>query len=480
MGPMPGTAQYDAVIVGAGPNGLSAAITLAGAGYSVLVVEAAEQAGGGLRSAELTLPGFVHDVCSAIQPLGMASPYLRSLPLAEHGLAWEQPPLPLAHPLDDGRVAVLRRSLTETATDLGRDAGRYLGLLGPLVDDWEGLLDDFLGPLRPPRRPLAMMRFGLRALPSASSLNRLFFREEGSRALFAGLAAHAIRPLEGPGTSAFGLMMAMLGHAVGWPMVRGGSQRMAEALVAHLRSLGGELRTGWPVHTLDELPPSRVVLLDTSPRGLLALAGDRLPPAYQKALRRYRYGPGVFKLDLALREPLPWTAAACREAGTVHLGGTWQEVAEAERAVWQGRHPERPFVLVAQQSLFDPSRAPEGRHTLWAYCHVPSGSTEDMSEAILGQLERFAPGSRDLVLASHGRTAAAYEAYNPNYVGGDINSGVQDLLQQFTRPVARWDPYSTPVPGLYLCSSATPPGGGVHGMSGHHAARSALRWLGAR
>lgn len=480
MGSMPSPAQYDAVIVGAGPNGLSAAITLAGAGHSVLVVEAAEQAGGGLRSSELTLPGFVHDVCSAIQPLGMASPYLRGLPLAEHGLAWEQPPLPLAHPLDDGRVAVLRRSLTETAAGLGRDAGRYRGLLGPLVDDWDGLLGDLLGPLRPPRQPLAMMRFGVRALPSASSLNRLFFREEGSRALFAGLAAHAIRPLEGPGTSAFGLMMAMLGHAVGWPMVRGGSQRLADALVAHLRSLGGELRTDWPVRTLDELPPSRVVLLDTSPRSLLELAGDRLPLAYQKALRRYRYGPGVFKLDLALREPLPWTAAACREAGTVHLGGTWQEVAEAERAVWQGRHPERPFVLVAQQSLFDPSRAPEGRHTLWAYCHVPSGSTEDMGAAILGQLERFAPGSRDLVLASHGRSAAAYEAYNPNYVGGDINSGVQDLLQQFTRPVARWDPYSTPVPGLFLCSSATPPGGGVHGMSGHHAARSALRWLGAR
>lgn len=477
MGSMPRPAQYDAVIVGAGPNGLSAAITLAKAGHSVLVVEGAEQAGGGLRSAELTLPGFVHDVCSAVQPLGMASPFLRQLPLADHGLSWVQPALPLAHPLDGGRAAVLLRSLPETAASLGHDEGRYRSLLAPLVQDWEGLLDDFLGPLRPPGRPLAMMRFGARALPSASAMNRLFFGEEESRALFAGLAAHAIRPLEGLGTSAFGLMMAMLGHAVGWPMVRGGSQRLADALVTYLRSLGGEVRTGWQVASLDELPLARAVLLDTSPRGLLELAGDRLPDGYRRALRRYRYGPGVFKLDLALSEPLPWAAAACREAGTVHVGGTWQEVAEAERAVWQGRHPERPFVLVAQQSLFDDTRAPDGRHTLWAYCHVPAGSTEDMSEAILGQLERFAPGARDLVLAAHGRHAAAHEAYNPNYVGGDINSGVQDLWQQFTRPVARWDPYSTPSPGLFLCSSATPPGGGVHGMSGHHAGRSALRWL---
>jgi phytoene dehydrogenase-like protein len=467
--------RYDAIVIGSGPNGLAAAATLAAAGRSVLVLEAAQRLGGGARSAELTLPGFLHDVCSAIHPLGLGSPFFRNLPLARHGLEWIQPELPLAHPLDDGSAVLLERSLEATAGGLGADGAAYRRLMSRRVADWDKVAPDLLGPLRPPRHPIAYARFGLAAMRTARGLAEGAFRGERARALFAGLAAHSILPLERPFTASFGLVLGILGHAVGWPLPRGGSQRITEALAGHLRTLGVELVTDARVDSLDELPPSRAVLCDVTPRQLLRLAGERLPPAYRRRLARYRHGPGVFKLDLALSGPVPWRSRDCLRAGTLHLGGTLAEIAEAEAAVWRGRHPERPYVLVAQQSLFDPARAPAGQHTLWAYCHVPNGSDADMSEPILSQVERFAPGFRDLVLARSAMDPARFEEYNANYAGGDINGGAQDLPQLFARPVLKWVPYATPVPGLYLCSSSTPPGGGVHGMCGYHAARAALR-----
>jgi phytoene dehydrogenase-like protein len=475
--PLPalGARRYDAIVVGSGPNGLAAAATLAGAGRSVLVLEAAERLGGGARSAELTLPGFVHDVCSAIHPLGLGSPFLRTLPLDRHGLEWIQPDLPLAHPLDDGTALVLDRSPLRTAEGLGADAAAYRSLMSRRVADWEAIATDVLGPLRPPRHPIAFARFGLSAMRSARGLAESAFRGESARALFAGLAAHSMLPLEKPFSAGFGLVLGILAHAVGWPLPRGGSQRITEALAGHLRTLGVELVSGARVDSLDELPPARAILCDVTPRQLVRLAGARLPAPYRERLARYRHGPGVFKLDLALAGPAPWRSSECARAGTVHLGGTLAEIAQAEADVWRGRHPERPFVLVAQQSLFDPARAPAGKHTLWAYCHVPNGSDVDMSERILAQVERFAPGFRDLVLAQSAMGPARFEEYNPNYAGGDINGGAQDLPQLFARPVLRWVPYATPVPGLYLCSSSTPPGGGVHGMCGYHAARAALR-----
>jgi phytoene dehydrogenase-like protein len=472
--------DYDAIIVGAGPNGLAAAITLAQAGCHVLVREAAPTVGGGARSSGLTLPGFVHDVCSAVHPLGLASPFFRSLPLSRFGLEWRQPDHPLAHPLDDGSAVVLDRSLEVTGASLGADDRAYRRLMAPLVTDWEKIMHEFLGPLRLPRHPLAMARFGLLALWPARLAAEALFRGARARALFAGLAAHAIQPLERAPTAAFGLMLGILGHAVGWPVARGGSQAIADSLAAYLGSLGGEIATGAPVLDLDDLPPARAILLDLTPRQILRLAGDRLPAGYRSALERYRYGPGIFKLDLALREPIPWTAPECRRAGAVHVGGRLAEVAASESAMWRGEHAERPFVLLAQPSLFDDTRAPPGRHTVWAYCHVPHGSTVDRTDAILAQIERFAPGFRDCVLAVSSRNTAAVEAHNPNYVGGDINGGVQDLLQLFTRPVFHFPPYATPAPGLYICSSATPPGGGVHGMCGFFAAQTALPYLQAR
>lgn len=467
--------RYDAVIVGAGPNGLAAAITLARAGRSVLVIEGKETVGGGTRSCELTLPGFVHDICSAIHPLGVASPFFRDLPLADYGLAWVFPPAALAHPLDDGTAILVERSVAATAAQLGPDAGAYRRLLGALAADWRHVLAEMLGPLRFPRHPLSMVRFGLPALLPAASLARTLFRGERARALFAGMAAHAMLPLTWPGTAAFGLMLGALAHAVGWPMARGGSQAIADALAAHLRRLGGEIVTGRPITAISDLPPAAAVLFDVTPRQLEQIAGGRLPDAYRRKLRGYRYGPGVFKVDYALDSPAPWRAAACLQAGTVHIGGTLDEIAVAEAAIWRGEHPERPYVLFVQQTPFDPTRAPVGQHTAWAYCHVPHGSTMDMTARIEAQIERFAPGFRDRILARSTRHAAAMEAYNPNYIGGDINGGVQDLRQLFTRPVARLDPYTTPVKGLYLCSSSTPPGGGVHGMCGYWAAQSALR-----
>ena len=474
---MPDSAELDAVVVGAGPNGLAAAITLARAGLRVRVYEAAATVGGGTRSAELTLPGFLHDVCSAVHPLGLASPFFRSLPLAELGLEFIQPPLPLAHPLDDGSAVALARSVDETAAGLGGDAAAYRRVAGFLKDEWQKIIAEFLGPLRAPRHPLAMTGFGLLALQSARGLAERAFRGPRARALFAGLAAHSIQPLEASPTAAFGLMLGMLAHGVGWPVVRGGSQQIAEALARQLRCLGGEIVTGWRVEGLEALPSARLALLDVTPRQFLALAGPRLPGSYREALTRYRYGPGVFKLDFALDGPVPWRAPECHQAGTVHLGGTLPEIAASESAIWRGQVVERPYVLVAQQSLFDPGRAPAGRHTLWAYCHVPHGSTQDMRGAIEAQIERFAPGFRERILARHTYTATELERYNPNYVGGDINGGVQDFRQLFTRPAVRFPPYSTPLPGVFLCSSSTPPGGGVHGMCGYYAAQAALAAL---
>ena len=470
-----GSRRVDAIVVGAGPNGLAAAIALAQAGRSVRVLEAAPTVGGGTRTAELTLPGFRHDVCSAIHPLGLASPVLRRLPLAAHGLELVQPELALAHPLDDGSAVALHRSVDETARGLGDDAEAYRDLMGPIAGEWESLVDQFVGPLRPPRHPVAATRFGLSALRSAAGLARARFRGDRAQALFAGNAAHAFQPLEQRATASFGLVLLMLGHGVGWPAAVGGSQSIADAMASLLRALGGEIETGTRVRSLGELGDARAVLLDLTPRQVLALAGDALPPRYRRALGRYRYGPGAFKLDYALSGPVPWTAPECRRAGTVHLGGTLAEIAASEAEVAAGRHPRRPYVLVAQQSLFDATRAPAGAHTLWAYCHVPNGSAVDMTTAIEDQIERYAPGFRDVVRARHATGPRALEAYDANYVGGDINGGAADLRQLFARPALRLNPYTTPNPRLFICSSSTPPGGGVHGVCGAYAARAALR-----
>jgi phytoene dehydrogenase-like protein len=465
---------HDAVVVGSGPNGLAAAIALARAGRSVLVLEAARTVGGGARTAELTLPGVRHDVCSGIHPLAAGSPFFKTLPLAEHGLAWVDPPVPLAHPLDGGAVVLLQRSVEETAAGLGPDGAAYVRLMNPLVRSADLLFEGLLGPLRLPRHALALARFAVDAILPAELVARRRFRTEQARALFAGLAGHSMLPLSRSPSAAFGLMLAVTAHAIGWPFPRGGAQAISDALASHLRSLGGEIECGRHVGSLRELPPARATLLDVTPRQLLRLAGDRLPPSYRRRLAGYRYGPGAFKLDLALDGPIPWAAAAAARAATVHVGGTLGEIASSERAATGGEHAERPFVLLAQHSLFDPTRAPPGTHTVWAYCHVPNGSTADMTERIEAQVERFAPGFRGRILARHTLPPRELERYNENYVGGDINGGLQDLRQLFTRPLARLVPYSTPLRGVYLCSSSTPPGGGVHGMCGYFAARAAL------
>jgi phytoene dehydrogenase-like protein len=478
---MPDRSRYDAVVIGAGPNGLAAAITLARSGCSVVVYEAADTIGGGTRTKDLTLPGFRHDVCSTIHPLALASPFFRSVPLADYGVEWVQPEIPLAHPLPDGSAAAAYRSLEATGTTLGPDAEAWRRLFGPLVAHWETFAQGLLAPLRPlwqmrhPFASLEMALFGLKGFQSVGGLARRSFHGKGAPALLAGMAAHSMQPLDQPLTAAVGLLLGMTAHTVGWPVARGGSQTISDALAAYLRSLGGEIITGARVASLDELPPASAILADVTPRQLLWLAGDRLPERYQRQLRRYRYGPGVFKIDYALDGPIPWTAEEPRRAGTVHVGGTLPEMATAEREVWAGIHPERPFILLAQQSVCDPTRAPAGQQTVWAYCHVPSGSDVDMTARVEAQIERFAPGFRERTLARHTMTAAEMEAYNPNYIGGDINGGVQDLFQHFTRPVVSLNPYATPVPGLFLCSSATPPGGGVHGMCGYYAAQAALR-----
>ncbi len=469
-------ADYDAVIVGSGPNGLAAAVALARAGCSVLVLEAGPTAGGGCRTLELTLPGFRHDVCSAIHPLAVGSPFFRRLPLAEHGLKWIHPPAALAHPLDSGPPAVLYPSVAATGATLAPDAEVYRRLMAPLAAGWQSIAPALLAPLlRLPRHPISLAHFGLLALLPARPLAEAVFRGPRARALFGGMAGHSMLAFEQPGSSAFALVLGLLGHVFGWPFPQGGAQQITDALASYLRSLGGEIVTDTRIDSLADLPPARAVLLDLSPRAVLRLAGDRFPPGYRRQLERFRYGPGAFKVDFALDGPIPWRAPDCARAGTVHLGGTLRELAAAERAVWRGQIPERPFVLLAQHSLFDPTRAPAGKQTVWAYCHVPNGSTANMTERIERQIERFAPGFRDRILGRHVLSPAGLEDYNANYVGGDINGGAATLPQLVARPALRLDPYSTPIRDLYLCSASTPPGGGVHGMCGYWAARVAMR-----
>ncbi len=463
---------YDAIVIGSGPNGLAAAIALAQAGRKVLVREAAETIGGGCRSMALTLPGFTHDVCSAVHPLAVGAPFLRTLHLEEHGLEWIHPPAPLAHPFDDGTAALLERGIEATSETLGEDAAAYDKLVRPFVEKWPQLSDELLRPIRLPRHPFLLARFGLKAIRSARGLAESSFRGQRARALFAGMAAHSMLPLEKAASASFGLVLGITGHAVGWPVPRGGSQKIADALASFLRSLGGEIETNARVDSIDDLPPARQILCDITPRQLLRIAGHQLPASFRRRLERYRYGLAAYKLDYALSAPVPWKAKECARAATIHLGGTLAEIAASESAASEGRHHEKPYVLVVQPSLFDDTRAPRGQHTLWAYCHVPNGSTFDMTGRIENQIERFAPGFRNLILARNVLSPAALEKHNANLVGGDINGGAQDLPQLFLRPTSRL--YKTPRKGLYLCSASTPPGGGVHGMCGYFAAQAAL------
>jgi phytoene dehydrogenase-like protein len=463
----------DAVVVGAGPNGLAAAIAIAQTGRKVIVFESAPTVGGGCRSAELTLPGFVHDVCSAVHPFAAASPFFRSLPLAAHGLEWIESPAALAHPFTDGSAACVYRSVDRTADALGaRDGAAYRRIFVRLIDDWPRLEEAVLGPLRWPRHPLALARFGLRALQPAEWLARRLFAGDAARALFAGIAAHSMLPLGVRPTAGVGLTLALMAHVAGWPIPRGGAQSLANALASHLRSLGGTIATGAPIRSIDELPAAKAVLCDLSPRPLLRIAGHRLRPAVRRSLESYRYGMAAYKVDWALAAPIPWRNPLCAQAITVHVGGTLPEIAASEFEAWSGHHPERPFVLLAQPTPFDASRAPAGQHVAWTYCHVPRGSEVEMVSRIERQIERYAPGFRERVLARAVMRPADLERYNPNYVGGDIGAGAVDMRQLFTRPT--WRTYGTGVPGLYLCSAATPPGVGVHGMCGYFAAARAL------
>ncbi len=469
-------APYDAIVVGAGPNGLSAAVELARHGLSVLVREAAEEVGGAARTAEITRPGFHHDLGSAIHPLGIGSPFFASLPLVEHGLEWVHPEIPLAHPLDGGRAVVLTRSLEETARGLGLDAQRYIRLLRPFTDAWPTFAEHVLDtPLRPPRHPVLMARFGLRALRPTTKLATATFRTPEARALLAGSAAHAALPLDQSPGAAVALVLMVAAHAVGWPAPRGGAGAITRALASHLRALDGVIETGVPVGSLDDLPEASAVLLDLTPHQVATLASTHLPAGYRSRMEAWKYGPGAFKVDWALDGPIPWTAEACRRAGTVHLGGTLEEIAEAEAAPWRGVAHARPFVLLSQPTVFDPSRSPEGQHTAWAYCHVPNGWDGDATAAIEAQIERFAPGFRSCILERRTHGPRALEAWNANLVGGDVNGGALTLAQTFGRPRWSLDPWTTPVEGLYICSASTPPGGGVHGMCGYHAARAALK-----
>jgi phytoene dehydrogenase-like protein len=468
------SSEFDAIVIGSGPNGLSAAITLQQAGLSVLILEAKDSIGGGLRSAELTLPGFLHDICSAIHPLAAGSPFFTTMPLEQYGLEYIYPEVAAAHPFDDGTSAALYGSVDNTAETLGIDRETYNNLLNPLVKNWPGMVKDLLGPLHWPKHPLDMAAFGMNALRSASSLVRKFKTKE-ARGLWAGMAAHSLQPLSNLGTSAFGLVLMATGHLKGWPVPKGGSKQIANALSSHFLSIGGKIETGMPVRSMKDIPASTVVLFDLTPKQILEIAGERFSSIYSWQLSRYRYGMGVFKIDWALDGPIPFTAPECRKAGTVHLGNTYEEISKGEEMTNAGVLPEKPFVLLAQQSLFDSLRAPEGKHTAWAYCHVPNGSEKDMTNAIENQVERFAPGFKDLILAKHTMNTREIEAYNPNYIGGDINGGVIDIGQLFTRPVLRSSPYRTSDKRIYICSSSTPPGGGVHGMCGYNAAKQVLK-----
>ncbi|MDM7998572.1 MAG: NAD(P)/FAD-dependent oxidoreductase [Dehalococcoidia bacterium] len=468
--------SYDAVAVGAGPNGLAAAVKLAQAGLSVALFESRTTVGGGLFTKELTLPGFRHDVFASVHPLAAGSPFLRTLPLAEYGLEWVHSPAPLAHPLDDGTAIMLERSVEATAQNLGKDAGAYKDLVEPLVKRWDDLAADIMRPLSFPRHPLLFSRFGLRAIRSASGLAETVFGDTRARALFAGLGAHSIMPLDRQGSAAIALVMCVTAHAVGWPIARGGSQKIAEALASYLRTLKGEIVTGRTIEAVEDLPKARVVVLDVTPRQLLRML-QHLPEGYQRKLQNHRYGPAAYKVEWALKAPIPWRAADCRRAATVHVGGTLQEIVKAESAIWHGRPAEKPFVLLTQQSLFDSTRAPEGQHVAGAYCHVPNGSDADMTAAIEAQVERFAPGFCSLIIGRHELPPGELEMLNANCVGGDIAGGIQNLRRLLKSSLGS-RPYAVPVKGFYVCSASTPPGAGVHGMCGYHAAVAALRELG--
>ncbi len=468
--------DYDAIVVGSGPNGLAAAITLQQAGLLVLIVEAKDKIGGGLRSEELTLPGFTHDLCSAVHPLAVSSSFFRSLPLADFGLKFLYPDIPLAHPFDDGTAIPLLPSLSETAISMGEDADTYLKLMQPLVKSWTDIQDDVLGPQHFPKHPLDMARFGWRALSSANHLAKRFHTEK-AKGFWGGMAVHSQLPFNYLGSSAIGLVLLTVGHIRGWPVAKGGSQFIADALASYFKSIGGKFETNMPVRSLDQLPSSRAVLLDVGPRQLLEIAGNRLSPFYRWQLKKFRYGMGVFKIDWALADRIPFKAEYARKAGTIHIGGEFNELAASERAAWNGKHPERPAVILAQQSIVDATRAPKGQHTGWAYCHVPSGSAIDLTESIEKQVERFAPGFRERILARHTMNTKAMEELNSNYIGGDIGGGANNLSQLFTRPALRFAPYRSSIRGIYLCSASTPPGGGVHGMCGYHAAKRAIRDL---
>jgi phytoene dehydrogenase-like protein len=465
--------DYDAIVIGSGPNGLAAAILMQQQGLSVLLIEGKGTIGGGMRSAELTLPGFVHDICSAIHPLAVSSPFFETLSLGDHGLEYIYPEIAAAHPFDNGTAAVVKNSVEETARLLGKDEQAYLRLMQPIVKDWPSIAPDVLGPLRYPEHPMAMARFGLKALTSANYLAKRFKTPE-AKGLFAGMAAHSILPLTNLTTSAIALVLMASAHLKGWPIPKGGSNKIADALVSCFISLGGKVETNFYVKSLAQLPSANAFLFDITPRQLLQIAGHKFSSVYKWQMERYRYGMGVFKIDWALDAPIPFAAEGCRKAGTVHLGNTFKEIAESEQMIWDRKIQEKPFVLLAQPSVFDQSRAPRGKHTAWAYCHVPNGSLTDMTAAIENQVESFAPGFKEIILAKHTMNTAQMEAYDPNYIGGDINGGVIDIGQLFTRPVLRLSPYKTSAKGIYICSSSTPPGGGVHGMCGYHAAKRAM------
>jgi phytoene dehydrogenase-like protein len=469
--------EYDIVVVGSGPNGLSAAILLQQAGMKTILLEAESTVGGGMRSAELTLPGFTHDICSAIHPLAAGSPFLSTLPLQKFGLEFVPPTIAAAHPFDDGSSAKIMTSIHDTSSGLGEDERAYQKLMDPLVKDWPRIVGDVLSPFHLPQHPLAVTRFARWALQPAGKLARNQFKGEKAKGLFAGMAAHGMLPFEKMVSSAAGIVLMIQAHRKGWPMVKGGTQQMANAMSAYFVSLGGEIQCGFRVNCLKDLPEARAVLFDLAPKQILKIAGQGFSPFYQNQLEKFRYGMGVFKVDWALDGPIPFHAEDCRKAGTVHLGASFAEISANESSTIHGGHPEKPFVILAQQTLFDPSRAPEGKHTAWAYCHVPAGSTTDMKTAIEKQVERFAPGFRERILSTHTMNAKQLEEYNPNYVGGDINGGVQDIRQLFTRPALQRSPYRCSGKGIYICSASTPPGGGVHGMCGYHAAKRVLRDL---
>jgi phytoene dehydrogenase-like protein len=467
--------EYDAVVVGSGPNGLSAAIVLQQAGLHVLVLEAEPTVGGGMRSAELTLPGFIHDICSAIHPMAAGSPFFSTLPLQRFGLDFIYPACAAAHPFDDGTASLLLTSIADTASSLGQDQQAYINLLGQLVTEWPLIVSEVLGPFRIPHHPMAMARFGFEALQPADRFARNHFQGEKAKGLFGGMAAHSMLSFKKMVSTAAGLVLMIQAHRHGWPMIKGGSRQLANALASYFTSIGGEIQTGTRINKLQDLPGAKAVLLDLSPKEVLRIAGYKFSSFYRGQLEKYRYGMGVFKVDWALDAPIPFTAEGCRKAGTVHLGNSFAEIAMSEQMTMEGKHPERPFVILAQQSLFDPSRAPAGKHTAWAYCHVPQGSRVDMKTAIEKQVERFAPGFRERILAAHTMHTEQMENYNPNYVGGDINGGVEDIRQLFTRPALTLSPYRTSAKGIYICSASTPPGGGVHGMCGFQAAKRVLK-----